>query len=145
MLLIPLVISSGRNSGSQSATIVICAMAVGEIKNGDAFRLLRREFGQGIVLGVILGAIGIGGIRAILWRPKVAHQFKLAIIVSLTLVAVVTIGTVVGSVMPILLRRMRFDPAVSSTPLIASLVDVLGIVVYFSIAKALLGAIIAAH
>jgi magnesium transporter len=143
VLFIPLVISSGGNSGSQSATIVIRAMAVGEIKDGDAFRVLRREFGQGIVLGLILGVIGF--IRAFLWRPRVAHQFKIAVIVSLTLVAVVTIGTVVGSVMPILLRRMRFDPAVSSTPFIASLVDVLGIVAYFSIAKALLGAIIAAH
>jgi magnesium transporter len=143
VLFIPLVISSGGNSGSQSATIVIRAMAVGEIKDGDAFRVLRREFGQGIVLGLILGAIGF--IRTMLWRPAIAHQFKIALIVSLTLVAVVTIGTVVGSVMPILLRRMRFDPAVSSTPFIASLVDVLGIVAYFSIAKALLGAVIAAH
>jgi magnesium transporter len=145
VLFIPLVISSGGNSGSQSATIVIRAMAVGEIKDSDAFRVLRREFGQGLVLGLILGAIGF--LRTILWRPVVAHQTKLAFIVSLTLVAVVTIGTVVGSVMPILLKRMRFDPAVSSTPFIASLVDVLGIVAYFSIAKAILGAVLstAAH
>ena len=79
-----------------------------------------------------------------LWRPAVPHQTQLALVVALTLVAVVTIGTVVGSVMPILLKRMRFDPAVSSTPFIASLVDVLGIVAYFSIAKLLLGAVIAA-
>jgi magnesium transporter len=142
VLFIPLVISSGGNSGSQSATIVIRAMAVGEIKDGDAMRVLRREFGQGIVLGLILGAIGF--VRTMLWRPAVAHQTALALVVSLTLVAVVTIGTVVGSVMPILLKRMRFDPAVSSTPFIASLVDVLGIVAYFSIAKLLLGAVIAA-
>jgi magnesium transporter len=145
VLFIPLVISSGGNSGSQSATIVIRAMAVGEIKDQDAFRVVRREFGQGVVLGLLLGLIGF--IRAMLWRPPVAHQTKIALIVALTLVAVVTIGTVVGSVMPILLKRMRFDPAVSSTPFIASLVDVLGIVAYFSIAKALLGAVIqaAAH
>lgn len=143
VLFIPLVISSGGNSGSQSATIVIRAMAVGEIKDSDAFKVLRREFGQGIVLGLILGAIGF--VRALLWRPRVAHQFKIACIISLTLVAVVTIGTVVGSVMPILLKRMRFDPAVSSTPFIASLVDVLGIVAYFSIARALLGAVLGAH
>ncbi|MBL8685665.1 MAG: magnesium transporter [Myxococcales bacterium] len=144
VLFIPLVISSGGNSGSQSATIVIRAMAVGEIKDNDAFRVVRREFGQGIVLGLILGAIGF--LRTLLWRPAVAHQTRLAFVVSLTLVAVVTIGTVVGSVMPILLKRMRFDPAVSSTPFIASLVDVLGIVAYFSIAKAILGAVLgAAH
>lgn len=144
VLFIPLVISSGGNSGSQSATIVIRAMAVGEIKDNDAFRVVRREFGQGIVLGLILGAIGF--LRTVLWRPAVPHQTRLAFVVSLTLVAVVTIGTVVGSVMPILLKRMRFDPAVSSTPFIASLVDVLGIVAYFSIAKAILGAVLgAAH
>jgi magnesium transporter len=143
VLFIPLVISSGGNSGSQSATIVIRAMAVGEIKDNDAMRVVRREFGQGIVLGLILGTIGL--FRTLLWRPAVAHQTRLAFVVSLTLVAVVTIGTVVGSVMPILLKRMRFDPAVSSTPFIASLVDVLGIVAYFSIAKLLLGAVIAAH
>lgn len=140
VLFIPLVISSGGNSGSQSATIVIRAMAVGQIREGDALKVLAREMGQGLVLGMILGAIGF--LRAILWRPVVPHQFQIASIVALTLVAVVTLGTVVGSALPMFLRRVRLDPAVSSTPFIASLVDVFGIVAYFSIARAILGAII---
>jgi magnesium transporter len=140
VLFIPLVISSGGNSGSQSATIVIRAMAVGQIKDGDAYRVISREVGQGAVLGLILGAIGF--VRAILWRPAVPHQLKISLIVALTLIAVVMIGTVVGSVLPMLLKRLRLDPAVSSTPFIASLVDVFGIVAYFSIARSILGAVI---
>lgn len=140
VMFIPLVISSGGNSGSQSATIVIRAMAVGDIRDGDAMRVVRRELGQGLVLGLILGAIGF--VRTLLWRPQMPHQMSMAFVVSFTLVVVVTIGTVVGSALPMMLKRMRVDPAVSSTPFIASLVDVLGIVAYFSIAKAILGAVI---
>ncbi len=140
VMFIPLVISSGGNSGSQSATIVIRAMAVGDIRDGDALRVVRRELGQGLVLGLILGAIGF--VRTLLWRPVIAHQVSIAAIIALTLVVVVTIGTVVGSALPMFLKRLRVDPAVSSTPFIASLVDVLGIVAYFSIAKAILGAVL---
>ena len=142
VLFIPLVISSGGNSGSQSATLVIRAMAIGQIHDKDAGRVLFREFFQGIVLGLILG--GIGFVRAMLWRPVVPHQIRIAVVISLTLVAVVMIGTVLGSGLPMLLRRMRFDPAVSSTPFIASLVDVFGIVAYFSIAKFVLGSVVPA-
>ena len=140
VLFIPLVISSGGNSGSQSATLVIRAMAIGQIHDRDVQRVLRRELLQGLVLGLLLGFIGF--IRAMAWRPVVPHQLAISTVVGLTLVVVVSIGTVVGSGLPMLLRRMRFDPAVSSTPFIASLVDVLGIVAYFSIAHALLGSVI---
>ncbi len=143
VLFIPLVISSGGNSGSQSATLVIRAMAVGELHDKDALRVLTREMLQGLVLGAILGTIGF--VRTILWRPHVPHQFQISLVVALTLVVVVMIGTVAGAGLPMLLRRMRFDPAVSSTPFIASLVDVLGIMAYFSVAKFILGAVIQAH
>ncbi|MDP3278059.1 MAG: magnesium transporter [Deltaproteobacteria bacterium] len=139
VMFIPLVISSGGNSGSQSATIVIRAMAVGDIKDKDTVRVVRRELGQGMILGLILGSIGF--VRTMLWRPVVAHQFRLSCVVSLTLVAVVTLGCAVGALFPMLLKRMRFDPAVSSTPFIASLVDVLGIITYFSIAKFFLASV----
>lgn len=143
VLFIPLIISSGGNSGSQSATLVIRGMAVGDIHDRDAGRVLARELGQGLVLGALLGLIGFA--RAMLWRPQVPHQGKIALIVAATLIVVVMIGTVVGSALPMFLRRLRFDPAVSSTPFIASLVDVLGIMAYFSIARAILGAVMSAH
>lgn len=140
VLFIPLVISSGGNSGSQSASIVIQAMARGDIQDRDAGRVLGRELGQGCVLGLLLGAIGF--LRAMILRPRIPHQFEIALVIAATLVVVVSIGTVVGSALPMLLRKLKQDPAVSSTPFIASLVDVAGIVAYFSIARAVLGAVI---
>ncbi|MSP93020.1 MAG: magnesium transporter [Myxococcales bacterium] len=130
---IPLILSSGGNAGSQSASIVIRALAVGEVRLGHALRVLAREASMGVALGLLLGTIGVA--RALIW----GNGGDLAIVVGTSLVCVVLTGTVLGSMMPMLLERLGLDPAVSSTPFIASLSDLLGILVYFSIAKAVLG------
>ncbi|MCB9739091.1 MAG: magnesium transporter [Deltaproteobacteria bacterium] len=126
---LPLIISSGGNSGSQSATLIIRALAVGEVSLSQAWRVLRRELAMGLALGLLLSTIGV--LRALIWGdgPGVAAT------VGVTLIAVVTLGTVVGSMLPILLERVGLDPAVSSTPFIASLVDMMGILTYFSLAR----------
>ncbi len=126
---LPLIISSGGNSGSQSATLIIRALAVGEVNLSQASRVLSRELAMGVTLGLLLATIG--ALRALLWGDGGA----IAITVGLTLVAVVTLGTVVGSMLPIFLERIGLDPAVSSTPFIASLVDLIGIVIYLSLAS----------
>ena len=132
VIFLPLIISSGGNSGSQSATLIIRALAVGEVSLSQAGRVLSRELAMGLTLGLMLAIIGVA--RAMIWGdgPGVAAT------VAVTLVAVVTLGTVVGSMLPILLERVGLDPAVSSTPFIASLVDMLGILTYFSLARAIL-------
>jgi magnesium transporter len=131
-LFIPLIISSGGNSGSQSSTLITRALAVGDVELGDIWRVLRRELGQGVVLGACLGAIGF--VRAIMWRTPT----DVALVVSLTLVLVVIAGSVLGSLLPLLLKRVNIDPAIASAPFVASLVDVTGIVLYFSIARQIL-------
>ena len=132
VLFLPLVISSGGNSGSQSAAIIIRALAVGEVDLSHAGKVFLREIGVGFVLGVLLALIGV--IRALLG----SGDGSLALTLGVTLTAVVTLGAVLGAMLPILLERLGLDPAVSSTPFIASLVDLLGIVTYFSLARALL-------
>ncbi len=129
VLFLPLIVSSGGNSGSQSATIIIRALAVKEVSLSHARRVFTREVSMGIALGLLLSTIGFA--RAYFWDGTEAN---VALVVGITLITVVTLGTVVGAMMPILLERAGLDPAVSSTPFIASLVDVLGIVAYFSIA-----------
>ena len=131
-LFIPLIISSGGNSGSQSATLITRALAVGDVEIKDAMRILLRELGQGIVLGTCLGAIGF--VRALMWGNTVT----LSAVVSLTLVMVVLVGSVVGAMLPLVFKRLGFDPAIASSPFVASLVDVTGLVVYFNIARYLL-------
>lgn len=130
---IPLIISSGGNSGSQSATLITRALAVGDVEMSDALRVLWRELGQGVVLGLCLGVIGLG--RAML----TGNGMMFPLVIALSLVLVVIVGTVVGSMLPLLLRRVGFDPAVASSPFVASIVDVTGIVVYFTVAQQLLG------
>lgn len=129
---IPLIISSGGNSGSQSATLITRALAVGDVELRDAMRVLKRELLQGVVLGVVLGAIGF--LRALMWNtgPDVA------LVVSLSLVGVVLTGTFVGAMLPLFFTRVGWDPAVASSPFVASLVDVSGLVIYFNIAIHLL-------
>ena len=129
---LPLIISAGGNSGSQSATLVTRALAVGDVELRDAFRVLRRELLQGICLGLFLGAIGYG--RAILYGTSPT----VGVIVGTTLVLIVICGTLVGASLPLVFTRFGFDPAVASSPFVASLVDVAGIVIYFSIAIQLL-------
>ncbi|MBI4456864.1 MAG: magnesium transporter [Acidobacteria bacterium] len=129
---VPLIISSGGNSGSQSATLVVRGLATGEIGLQHWLRILGREILVGTMLGLILGSVGL--IRALMW----GNGLLVAVSVAATLLAVVTAGTLVGAMLPIFFKRIGFDPAVSSTPFIATLVDVTGIVIYFSIAEKIL-------
>jgi len=139
-LFIPLIISSGGNSGSQAATLVIRAMALGEVGLRDWWRILRRELGSGLALGAVLGAIGFA--RIVLWqlagRVHGEHYLLVALTVALSLIGVVLFGTVTGSMLPIILRRLGFDPASASAPFVATLVDVTGVVIYFTVAAAVL-------
>jgi magnesium transporter len=134
VIFIPLIISSGGNSGSQSSSLIIRALAVGEVVPRDWKRILVREAGIGLVLGCVLGIVGF--LRALLLQS--ANALSMAFAVSVSVLAVVTVGTLVGSLLPLAIKRVGLDPAVSSTPFIASLVDVLGLLVYFSISRLIL-------
>ncbi len=136
-LFIPLIISSGGNTGSQASTLIIQAMAVGEITIANWWRVLRREILQGILLGTVLGIIGF--VRVIVWSqffPDVygAHYYHIGLTVGFSLVGVVLWGTLTGSMLPLILKRLGADPAVSSAPFVATLVDVTGLIIYFSVA-----------
>jgi magnesium transporter len=136
-LFIPLIISSGGNTGSQASTLIIQAMAVGELTLANWWRVIRRELIQGLMLGFVLGIIGFT--RVIVWAnilPKVygAHSTLIAFTVGFSLVGVVLWGTLTGSMLPLILKRLGADPAVSSAPFVATLVDVTGLVIYFSVA-----------
>jgi magnesium transporter len=140
-LFVPLIISSGGNSGSQAATLVIRAMALGEITLGSWWAVMRREIFSGLALGGILGTIGF--VRITIWQQAGfydygEHWLGLALTVGLALVGVVLWGTLIGSMLPFLLRRLGADPAASSAPFVATLVDVTGLVIYFTVAQALL-------
>jgi magnesium transporter len=136
---IPLVISSGGNSGSQATSLIIRAMAVGEVGLRDWWRVLRRELATGLALGTLLGVIGILRVR-ILPPPQglPGEYLRLAAVVAFSLVGVVTWGTVIGAMLPFILKRLGLDPAAASAPLVATLVDVTGLVIYFSTAMLLL-------
>jgi magnesium transporter len=140
-LFIPLIISSGGNSGSQATTLVIRAMALGEVRLKEWWRVVRREFASGLALGCMLGSIGY--VRIILWQTigwydyGVYHQF-VALSVALSLVGVVLFGTLAGSTLPFILRLLKFDPASASAPFVATLVDVTGLIIYFTVASMIL-------
>jgi magnesium transporter len=139
-LFVPLIISSGGNSGSQASTLVIRAMALGEVELRDAFRVLRRELGAGLAMGSVLGIIGFT--RVVVWQqiwPMYGpHYLLVATVVAISLVGVVVLGTVTGGLLPFLLKRVGLDPASSSAPFVATIVDVAGLVIYFTVAGALL-------
>ena len=139
-LFVPLVISSGGNSGSQAATLVIRALALGEVGLRDWWRVMRREVLSGLALGLILGAIGF--VRIALWsalfKSYGEHWLGVGLTVGLALVGIVLWGTLVGSMLPFVLRRFGFDPATSSAPFVATLVDVTGLLIYFSVAAVVL-------
>jgi len=139
-LFIPLIISSGGNSGSQASTLVIRALALGELDLRDWWRVMRREILAGVSLGAILGAIGF--IRISVWSAFSnvygEHWLLVAITVAVALVGVVLWGTLIGSLLPFLLRRLGFDPATSSAPFVATLVDVTGLIIYFSVGLVIL-------
>ena len=134
-LFVPLIISSGGNSGSQAATLVIRALALGEVGIADWWRVMRRELRAGLTLGAILGAIGF--LRIAIWSAFGdafgPHWMLIATTVAFSLVGVVLWGTLTGSVLPFLMRRLGFDPATSSAPFVATLMDVTGLVIYFSV------------
>ena len=139
-LFVPLIISSGGNSGSQAATLIIRAMAVGEITLRDWWRVMRREILSGLSLGAMLGAIGF--MRIAIWQNLFhlygIHWLLVAMTVTFALVGVVIWGTLSGSMLPFILRRAGADPATSSAPFVATLVDVTGLLIYFSIAAFIL-------
>jgi len=139
-LFVPLIISSGGNSGSQASTLVIRALALGEVRLLDWWRVIRREFAAGLVLGGILGTVGF--LRITLWSAFSniygVHWFLVALTVGIALVGVVLWGTLIGSFLPFVLRRLGFDPAASSAPFVATIVDVTGLVIYFSVGMLLL-------
>lgn len=139
-LFIPLIVSSGGNSGSQASTLVVRAMALGEIRLTDWFRVMKRELATGFSLGLVLGALGF--LRVCLWEFAFhsfgVHWLLIAVTVALSIVGVVACGSVTGSMLPFILTRFKLDPASASAPFVATLVDVCGLVIYFSVASAIL-------
>ena len=139
-LFVPLVISSGGNSGGQATTLVIRAMALGEVRLRDWWRVIRREVLAGLGLGLILATIGL--VRIIVWQQLFhtygTHYVAVAVAVALSLVGVVLWGTIVGSMLPFLLRRLGLDPAAASAPFVATLADVTGLIIYFTTARLIL-------
>jgi len=138
---VPLIISSGGNSGSQASTLIIQAMALGEVRLIDWWRVMRREIMSGLLLGAILGVIGFS--RVAIWTIFSdiygIHWLSMAFTVGFALIGVVLWGSLAGSMLPLVLKRLGFDPATSSAPFVATLVDVTGLVIYFNIAMIIFG------
>jgi magnesium transporter len=141
-MFIPLIMSSGGNSGSQASSLIIQAMAVGDVRLSDWWRVMRREISSGFTLGCILGIIGFT--RILIWHIMMSHGIirdlygvywlSIAFVIGVALVGVVLWGTFAGSLLPLILKRCGADPAAASAPFVATLVDVTGIIIYFSIA-----------
>jgi magnesium transporter len=144
-LFIPLIISSGGNSGSQASTLVIQALAIGDITISDWWTIMKREIISGLLLGTVLGIIGYT--RVLVWHsivPEVygPHYQLIGLVLGITLLGIVLWGTLCGSMLPLLLKRLGADPAVSSAPFVATLVDITGLILYFSVAFAFLSGIL---
>jgi magnesium transporter len=140
-LFIPLIMSSGGNSGSQATSLIIRALALREIELRDWWRVALRELPSGIALGAMLGVIGI--LRITVWQKAGLYDYGehwvlVALTVSAALVGIVTFGSLAGSMLPFILQRFDFDPASASAPFVATLVDVTGLVIYFSVALLIL-------
>ena len=140
-LFVPLIISSGGNSGSQAASLIIRAMALGELKLKDWWYVMKKEFASGLILGGILGFVGF--IRIAIWQLIGIYNYGeywlyIALTVALSLIVIVLWGTLSGSLVPFILRKIGFDPATASSPFVATLVDVSGLIIYFTIAAMLL-------
>ena len=140
-MFIPLVMSSGGNSGSQATSLIIRSLALREIRLGDWWKIAARELPTGLTLGAILGVIGF--IRIELWQALGLfdygpHHLLVALTVGAALVGIVGFGSLAGSMLPFLLKRLGFDPASASAPFVATLVDVTGLVIYFSVAVVIL-------
>ncbi len=143
-MFLPLIISSGGNSGSQASTLIIRAMALGEVKLKDWLRVLYRELATGIALGAILGTVGMIRIYFWPWREQMygPHYVLIALTVALSVIGVVLWGTITGSMLPFVLRRFKLDPASASAPAVATIVDVTGLIIYFSVASLILKGIL---
>jgi len=139
-LFVPLIMSSGGNSGSQATTLVIRAMALGEVTPADWWRIVRRELSTGVLLGLVLALVG--AIRILSWQAIFhaygTHCGRIAVTVGVSLVGVVTWGTITGSMLPFAIRRLGLDPASASAPFVATLVDVSGLLIYFNVARMVL-------
>jgi len=139
-LFIPLIISSGGNSGSQATTLIIRAMALGEISGRDWWVIIRREVAAGLTLGAGLAVIGL--VRIAVWQSLFqsygASWLRIGLTVSISLIGVVSWGTIAGSMLPFIVKRFGFDPATASAPFVATLVDVAGLIIYFNVAQMLL-------
>jgi magnesium transporter len=135
-MFVPLIISSGGNSGSQASTLIIQAMALGEITIGDWWKVMKREILSGLILGIVLGTIGFT--RIFVWTlfsdMYGPHWMLIGLTVGVALVGVVLWGSLAGSMLPLLLKKLGADPATSSAPFVATLVDVTGLIIYFSVA-----------
>lgn len=144
-LFMPLIISSGGNSGSQASTLIVRAIALGEVKLRDWWRVFRREVAVGLLLGCLLGVIGLARIWiwSSVWHDIYGpHYLAVALTVSFSLVGVVLFGSLCGSMLPFLLRRIGLDPASASAPLVATLSDVTGLIIYFTVASMILRGIL---
>ena len=135
MLFVPLIISSGGNTGSQSSTLVIRALALGELKLADWWKVFRRELGSGLALGLFLGCIGI--LRILLWQSAGFYDYgdhflRLAVTIAFSVTGVVLFGSLVGSLLPFVLRAFRLDPATACSPFVATFCDVSGLLIYFA-------------
>jgi magnesium transporter len=140
-MFVPLVISSGGNGGSQAATLIIRAMALRELTLKSWFYVLRRELLSGLVLGMILGAIGF--LRILAWQKLHIYDYgdywvSLAFTVSFSLIGIIMWGTLMGAMIPMILKKFKLDPATSSAPFVATLVDVTGLIIYFTVAAIIL-------
>jgi len=144
---IPLIMSSGGNSGSQASTLIIQAMALGEVTIGDWWRVMRREILSGLMLGAILGTIGF--LRIVLWsffsNIYGPHWLMIGFTVGFSLIGIVLWGSLAGSMLPILMKRLKLDPATSSAPFVATLVDVTGLIIYFSMALVVMHDVLQKH
>jgi magnesium transporter len=140
LLYVPLLISAGGNSGSQSSTLVIRGLALGEIKPHDWWRIAVRELGMGIVLGVMLSFIAVG--RVLMYPDQ---HMLFALTVGVTLIGIVVTGCTIGSMLPIIMKRFGVDPATSSTPFIASIVDTLGVIIYAHVAMTIMHKVVDAE
>lgn len=143
-LFVPLIISSGGNTGSQASTLVIRALALGEITIRNWWTIFQREIKVGFILGLILGIIGF--LRVAVWSQFTPiygpHWMEIALTVGTSLIGVVLWGNIIGSLFPLVLKRFGFDPAVSSAPFVATLVDITGLIIYFSVASMLLSSVL---
>ncbi|MEQ1892680.1 MAG: magnesium transporter [Planctomycetota bacterium] len=140
MLLLPMILSSGGNSGSQATTLVVRAMALDQVRLRDWWRIVRRELASGLALGVILAGLGILRIMLGHWLfdEFTEHYLYIGYVVGISLIGVVTLGTLIGALLPLVLRAFKLDPASASAPVVATLLDVSGVLLYFNVALWLL-------